>query len=461
MKKRTWRVALAVVPLSAFASLASHAASLPTPSGAAIEVPSFIDVDEAFHRATAGRPLDTALLTFAANELRPVSSGGGDSGGGIIDEDVVPIEEVTGSTTTVRLLPIAGVAPEVARELHRRVALLELLLGALRSYREPEGAPPGRGDEVLQMASTAHLELFVAHSIAFLEGQTREEKCLSYQRAIEHARYVGFGADFGLPVPVRAGWETLLEEARTFHAGPFADQIPANLCAMRKAVRKAEVESMLRAGIDQRIRARVEAEIDATSQSLAEKERQYAAALRDSAVELPTREIFLLKKTVEDTATLYEFVERDTLGLERAPATTPPGQPLMTRLRAKRGEIDRIRNNASAAGVDADVAAARATLERHAALLAAVVESLREIANTPGLDWATQEKLGVCATIPGALTPENFGEYAGRVDACLTEAARAYSALKDEAGVSDPTRTAFVEKVAGLSKAYIGYINSL
>lgn len=461
MKKRTWRVALAVVPLSAFASLASHAASLPTPSGAAIEVPSFIDVDEAFHRATAGRPLDTALLTFASNELRPVSSGGGDSGGGIIDEDVVPIEEVTGSTTTVRLLPIAGVAPEVARELHRRVALLELLLGALRSYREPEGAPPGRSDEVLQMASTAHLELFVAHSIAFLEGQTREEKCLSYQRAIEHARYVGFGADFGLPVPVRAGWETLLEEARTFHAGPFADQIPANLCAMRKAVRKAEVESMLRAGIDQRIRARVEAEIDATSQSLAEKERQYAAALRDSAVELPTREIFLLKKTVEDTATLYEFVERDTLGLERAPATTPPGQPLMTRLRAKRGESDRIRNNASAAGVDADVAAARATLERHAALLAAVVESLREIANTPGLDWATQEKLGVCATIPGALTPENFGEYAGRVDACLTEAARAYAALKDEAGVSDPTRTAFVEKVAGLSKAYIGYINSL
>ncbi|WP_437779258.1 hypothetical protein [Sorangium sp. So ce1097] len=461
MKKLTWRVALAVVPLSAFASLASHAASLPTPSGAAIEVPSFIDVDEAFRRATAGRPLDTALLTFASNELRPVSSGGGDSGGGIIDEDVVPIEEVTGSTTTVRLLPIAGVAPETARELHRRVALLELLLGALRSYREPEGAAPGRSDEVLQMASTAHLELFVAHSLAYLEGQTREEKCLSYQRAIEHARYVGFGADFGLPVPVRAGWETLLEEARTFHAGPFAGQIPANLCAMRKAVRKAEVESMLRAGVDQRIRARVEAEIDATSQSLAEKERQYAAALRGSAVELPTREIFLLKKTVEDTATLYEFVERDTLGLERAPATTPPGKPLITRLREKRGEIDRIRNNASAAGVDADVAAARATLERHAALLGAVVESLREIANTPGLDWATQEKLGVCAMIPGALTPENFGEYAGRVDACLTEAARAYGALKDEAGASDPTRTAFVEKVAGLSKAYIGYINSL
>ncbi|KYF94095.1 hypothetical protein BE20_07435 [Sorangium cellulosum] len=461
MKKITWRVALTIVPLSALASLASHAASLPTPSGPAIAAPSYVDVDEAFRRATAGRPLDTALLSFASNELRPPASGGGSSGGEIIEDDAVPIEEVTGSVTTVRLLPIAGVEPAAARELHRRVALLELLVGALRSYREPEGAPAGRSDEVLQMANTAHLELFVAHSLAYLEGQTREEKCLSYQRANEHARYVGFGADFGLPVPVRAGWETLLEEARAFHAGPFADQIPANLCSMRKAVRKAEVESMLRAGIDQRIRLRVEAEIDATSRSLAEKERQYAAALRDSAVELPTREIFLLKKTVEDTASLYEFVERDTLGLERAPATTPPGQSLMARLRAKRSEIDRIRNNASAAGVDADVAAARATLERHAALLGAVVEALREIANTPGLDWSTQEKLGVCATIPGALTPENFAEYAGRVDACLTEAARAYGALKDEASASDPARTAFVEKVSGLSKAYIGYINSL
>ncbi|AUX28980.1 MULTISPECIES: hypothetical protein [Sorangium] len=461
MKRRTFRVALAVVPLSALASLASHAASLPTPSGPAIEVPSFVDVDEAFRRATAGRPLDTALLSFASNELRPRASGGGSSGGEIIEDDVMPIEEVTGSVTTVRLLPIAGVEPATARELHRRVALLELLVGALRSYREPEGAPAGRSDEVLQMANTAHLELFVAHSLAYLEGQTREEKCLSYQRAAEHARYVGFDADFGLPVPVRAGWETLLEEARTFHAGPFAEQIPANLCAMRKAVRKAEVESMLRAGIDQRIRLRVEAEIDATSGSLAEKERQYAAALQGSAVELPTREIFLLKKTVEDTASLYELVERDTLGLERAPATTPPGQPLISRLRAKRGEIDRIRSNASAAGVDADVAAARATLERHAALLGAVVAALREIARTPGLDWSTEEKLGVCATIPDALTPENFADYAARVDACLTEAARAYSALKDAAGASDPTRTAFVEKVSGLSKAYIGYINSL
>ncbi|WP_438009657.1 hypothetical protein WME89_13825 [Sorangium sp. So ce321] len=461
MKKRTWRVALAIVPVASLASLASHAASLPTPSGPAIEVPSFVDVDEAFRRATGGRPLDTALLSFASSELRPVSSGGGSSGGGIIDEDAVPIEEVTGSSTTVRLLPIAGVAPATARELHRRVALLELLVGALRSYREPEGAPAGRSDEILQMASTVHLELFVAHSLAYLEGQTREEKCLSYQRAIEHARYVGFGADSGLPVPVRAGWDTLLEEARTFHAGPFSDQIPANLCAMRKAVRKAEVESMLRAGIDQRIRSRVEAEIDATSQSLAEKERQYAAALRDSAVELPTREIFLLKKTVEDTASLYEFVERDTLGLERAPATTPPGQPLISRLRAKRSEIDRIRANASAAGVDADVAAAHGTLERHAALLGAVAETLREIARTPGLDWATQERLGVCATIPDALTPENFAEYAGRVDACLTEAARAYGALKEAAGASDPTQMAFVERVSGLSKAYIGYINSL
>ncbi|WP_437957447.1 hypothetical protein WME76_40025 [Sorangium sp. So ce119] len=458
MKKRSWRVALAIVPIASLASLASHAASLPTPSGPAIEVPSFVDVDEAFRRATAGRPLDTALLSFASSEMRPAASGGGSSGGGIIEEDALPIEDVTGSVTTVRLLPIAGVEPATARELHRRVALHELLLGALRSYREPEGAPAGRSDEVLQMANTAHLELFVAHSLAYLEGQSREEKCLSYQRATEHARYVGFGADFGLPVPVRAGWENLLEEARTFYTGPFAEQIPANLCAMRKAVRKAEVESMLRAGVDQRIRSRVEAEIDATSQSLAEKERQYAAALRDSAVELPTREIFLLKKTVEDTATLYEFVERDTLGLERAPAT---GQPLLSRLRAKRGEIDRIRNNASAAGVNADVAAARATLERHAALLGAVAETLREIARTPGLDWATQEKLGVCATIPDALTPENFAEYAGRVDACLTEAARAYAALKDAAGASDPARVAFVERVSGLSKAYIGYINSL
>ncbi|WP_437318554.1 hypothetical protein [Sorangium sp. So ce385] len=461
MKKHALRIALAIVPLSALASLASHAASLPTPSGPAIEVPSFVDVDEAFRRATAGRPLDSALLTFASNELRPPTSGGGGGGGGIIDEDFVPVEEADGSSTTVRLLPIAGVAPATARELHRRVALLELLIGALRSYREPEGAPPGRSDEVLQMATTAHLELFVAHSLAFLEGQTREEKCLSYQRATEHARYVGFAADAGLPVPVRAGWESLLEQARTFYAGPFAGQIPANLCSMRKAVSKAEVESTLRAGIDERIRFRVEAEIDATSQSLAEKERQYAAVLGASGVELPTREIFLFKKTVEDTATLYEFVERDTLGLERAPATTPPGQSLLSRLRAKRGEIDQIRSNASATGVAADVTAARATLERHAALLGAVVETLREIAQTPGLAFATQERLGVCATIPDALTPENFAEYAGRVDACLTEAARAYGALKDAAGASDPTQLAFVERVSGLSKAYIGYINSL
>ncbi|WP_437672662.1 hypothetical protein [Sorangium sp. So ce131] len=463
MSRRSLRAALAVVPLAALASLASHAASaLPGSSGTAFVAPSIVLLDDAWRAATGDRPLDPALLSFAQTHLSPSASGGGE-GSGPIDLEAVTAEPIEGDgsppVTRVHLLPVKSVDPESARELHRRLALLELLLGKLRDHDAADSTQEerlARSEKVLTIANAAHLELFVGHTLAYLEGQSREEKCLSYQRALGHARYLGFDAADGMPPAVQPGWEALLEGARELYVGPFADEIPANLCELRKAVTKGEVESSLRAGVDQRIRARVEGEIDATTRSLADKERQYAAALNASEIAVPTREIFQLKRAVEDTASLYAFVDADKLGFEKA----PDGKPLLERLREERGKIALLRSNANPADIDGAATAARATLQRHQDLLAGVAARLREIAATPGLDWAAKDRLRVCTTIPETLTAENYPAYAGDLDACLTEVAGVYAALKD-AGVSDPNQVAFVEKLAALSKAYIGYLKSL
>lgn len=463
MSRRKLRAALAVVPL---AIVASHAASaLPGSTGPSFTAPSIVLIDDAWRRATGDRPLDPALLAFAQAHLAPLPSSGGAPGDGVIDLEEAPPEPDAGASPPARvyLLPVKSLDPEAARELHRRLALLEHLLGKLRGRAAADGTleeQAAQSEKVLQTANAAHLELFIGHTLAYLEGQTREEKCQSYQRALDHVHYLGFGAEDGMPAAVHPGWEPLLEQARTFYSEEFAHQIPANLCELRKAVTRGEVESALRTGIDQRIRARVEGELDATTRSLSEKERQYANALNASAIDVPTREIYQLRRAVEDTASLYAFVKEDKLGFETAPATTPPGKPLIEQLRAKRSEIASIRSNANPADLDATTAAARATLKRHEDLLAGVGARLRAIAATPGLDWDAQDRLGVCTSIPETLTPENFPHYTGGLDACLSAVAVTYTALKD-AGVSDPNQVAFVEKLAALSKAYIGYLKSL
>jgi hypothetical protein len=460
MMKRHWKLGLAMAPVSALFALASHAAPLAGSARVGFVPPSIFELRDTFSRATASGPMDPALVSFLASHIAPIASPSQSPGGGRdIDED--PLATPGGTRPpAVRILPIASLEPAAERDLHFRTALHERLLKGLRDYRESK-ADADRADEVERLGQTAHLELFVGYALFYLEGESREQKCLAHERAVEHARQLGWeGTALPMTPKVREGWGPLADAAKSLHDGPFATQIPAHLCDARSVVRKTEVESQARAAVDARIGSRVETEIDATTRTLAGKQAQYASALNASVVAVPTREIFALKRAVEDSATLYEMVRSDALMLERAPQTTPPQAPLLERLRTKRAQLDELRTKAGGGELDAVVSDANKNLAANAAIVKDLRDVLKQIAETPGLNPATATKLAVCTDIPEQITPEGLVAMAATLDACLVEVGTVYGDLKKQA-TTDPDATLFAQKSSGLSKAYINYVNSL
>src|SRR6185295_8696368 len=77
-----------------------------------------------------------------------------------------------------------------------------------------------RGTKIQANGAAAHVELFLAYSLAYLEGESREDKCTSYLRAGDQARYLGWtpsASSVARPV-VRPGWEALESQAADFFA---------------------------------------------------------------------------------------------------------------------------------------------------------------------------------------------------------------------------------------------------
>jgi hypothetical protein len=458
LKRPLPRWAVLAAPAVALVALASHAQTS-SPSGLAATTYAFTDIEAMWQRATGGQPADAAWIAFLAQQLESTTAPSSTPPpGGVIDLDEAPATP-TGGSVTRRLLPVASLpcaTPAMgcasAADLHRRSALLERVVSALGSYRDAT-ASATRSQEVLELGRAAHVELFVAQSLAFLEGGTREEKCTAYRRALEHARFVGF--DDASTVAVRRGWEGTLASARAFYKDTLSTQVPAALCELQPATTKAATESALRAAVDERIRDRVEREVDATKASLASKETQYATLLQRSAIAVPTKQIFALKRAVEDSATLEGFVTGDTLFLQKAP---PNGKSYLERVRETLAHLEEIRQRGDRTEISALEAEARGRLTEMQAVLARHVATLREIATLPELDATTRASMPACATIPPALTEQNFVAYADSWETCVTQVARAYSSLKDRRGDA-PTYLPFLEKVTALSRAFVATAN--
>jgi len=447
MKSRGWMLLAALAPL---VSLGVQAQPAPGQDVTNTPLYSFTEIQETWERATKGKALEVDLKSFP----------GGSSGG-----DVLKLEEPS-DTASVTTLPVRNLEASMARELHRRSALLERMLTMLGAYKDPT-ADPKRSDKVRELGNAAHLEVFIAQSLFYLEGQTREEKCLSYGRALAHARFLGWQRGVALPTDlplVPSGWEALAGSARSFFATGFTSRIPERLCELHPLVTRSDTEEKLRGLIDKKIRARVDQATDDTFQSLSGVRARYATALGKSRIEVPTAEIFALRRAVEDSASLLQFVEEDQLMLENAPPPKTPRQPqtsLLDQLREKHQKLSTLQSNASDGSLDETLSKAGQGLEQHQKSLSELTRLLREISTTRGLDDTTRASLGVCSALPQEVTRENHPSFVTQLDTCLSQMARALEGLKQRQGADlAPAPVLFITKVNELSEVYLALLNS-
>jgi hypothetical protein len=189
---------------------------------------------------------------------------------------------------------------------------------------------------------------------------------------------------------------------------------------------------------------------------------EYTAFDQASQIDVPTRNIFNLKKAIEDSSTLYSFVALDELMLERlppdlkVPAGLAPPVPYMTQVAAKSAQVAAIQ--ASTTAVDSNITAAAALYARHLTLLGSVVQALRDISSLPGLDPATQARMSDCANLSAdTITAQSFAATASALDRCLSEVAAVYTQLS-QGPAANPSYQPFINEMAELSQAYVGVV---
>jgi len=451
-----WLAVLA--PAALFVSMASHA-DVATPT-VTVTYP-YDSLQEMWRRATNNVPVSAAAIAFLADKTKVVeTTSAADPVPQVVElGEEEPPPSSNAPAVSRKLLPIASLDVTLSRDVHHRVALLERLVAAFRDYRDPL-ADANRANDVKVLGNTAHLELFVAHALVYLEAESREQKCASYSRAKEHASYLGWTDTSSTPPPVtvRAGWESTSSAARSYYGASFTRQIPANLCDLPIVKTRAEVENALKAQVDGRILAEAQRQVQDTVGKLGPHREAYARALDKSNLDLPTAKILALRKAVEDSSSLHAFVTDDTLMLEAGRGTT---KSFLTRLTEQAAAMRASAQTETANGgaLDQTSADATAKIDAYNRTLADVVTTLKSIAATPGLDAATRASLDVCNAIPGSLTSDNFPAYAASLDRCITAVAGALSALKDRSG-SHPSFTPFIQKVTALSQAHIALLNA-
>jgi hypothetical protein len=261
---RRFRLAALLVPAGAFLSLVSHADLAPS------QPPTFgaiIDINAAWTRATGNQPLDPSLLQFVSSNLQ-LAAGGSASSGGSLDLEDDSSASSSGATPHVQVFPVATLPDSNwSKELHRRVALLELLLRAAHNTTVAAIAAGSAGSYAAAFEptiNTAHLELFVAYSVAFVEAETKDDKCNNYHRALDHAQFLGWrpgGQSSSTAVPTLAAWGGLVSQAGTLFSASIGNPafIPSTLCTMSPAATSSQVESQIRGDIDSAITKRVTA----------------------------------------------------------------------------------------------------------------------------------------------------------------------------------------------------------
>jgi hypothetical protein len=308
------------------------------------------------------------------------------------------------------------------------------------------------------------LELFVAYAAFYLEGESKTEKCRSFDRALEHARFLGFRPDrrsgAAPTANVRESHRALHAQAWSFYAGGFASSIPQDVCDREPVVTRSEDEQRARARVDFTISGRVSGAMDKQLAALAGPQQVFKKLEDESEVQVPTRAIFQLKRAVEDSAALYQFVQSDALLLETGSRETGVTS-LLERVEAQRGRLQELKQKSEQGGIELDegARAARSVLDKYNVTIESIVVALKEAAVLPGLDAALRSSLAPCSALPTTLTIENSETFASGLGDCMRRVADAYTSLKGRVG-SDAEYVLFTQRTTDLSSAYIAYFRS-
>src|SRR5512145_1288286 len=298
----------------------------------ALPVHDFTDLTKAWNLATnSGNPLPLEWITFASTALQKPQETGKSAGGVMMIGRTSPTAAAPVATPVVAF-PIVSLPGGDAEEAHRRNMGLQLFLTAVSRFQ-----PTASAGSVTSEARTAliqslpgwtraaHLELLVTEAIFFLSAAAKHDKCLHLERLQEHAAYLGWKAVTQSAATARTevlsvlppAWSSLESSARTFYDSNIAGQpVLETICEISPSVSNAEVETEVKNLIEQRIVMRFEnlaveigSALDGPVSELVKLEEQ-------SAVNVPTKELFELERTVTDTQTLVDYVKNDASGLE-------------------------------------------------------------------------------------------------------------------------------------------------
>ncbi len=437
-----------------------------------LPVPEFVDLQETWTHATRGVPLPLEWVSFATNALQKPEATG-KSAGGITLIGGTSGGSSGGSSPPVALLPIVSLASGDALEAHRRSMGLQRFLTVVSRYRPASGS--AASDAGATDARTAllqalpswtrasHLELLVTEAVMFLAGASIHEKCLHYDRLQEHAVFLDWRAVSGAPAASPAGgtnaaaavptaWGALETKAKAFYDGYLAQQASlAKVCDLSPPVSNSDVEKEVKDVLEARVVERFQ-ELAAQVGSALETPIAGLVALEErSAVDVPTKQMFELSRSVQNTASLVDYVQKDELGLE----TARNGIPSL-RAQAVAAEQSAKDEAANQVGGMDQLDAGAADLAAALRALGAIAGKLRDIGSIAGLTT----ELALCRNIvvSNDPTPAQNDALSRDIDRCLGAIGQAYTRLSSDAGQDPrlPQFREFASKVAGLSQRIAG-----
>jgi hypothetical protein len=445
----------------ALVALVASAVESSTANGE-LPVHDFVDLNEAWLHATRGLPLPVEWISFASTALQKPETTGKSAGG------VTLIGGLSSSTTNttatpVAILPIVSLGGSDMLEAHRRSMGLQLFITAVSRFRpstDPNDAGvTGAGVQDARMSliqalpgwtRATHLELFVTETVFFLQGESKHDKCLHYERLQDHARSLGWTptappAGMGTSAAVPAAWSVLESSAKGFYVSYISGQsVLPKVCELSRSVTSDDLEKEIKDIVERRLVERFQELAGQVGSAMETPLANLVALENQSVVDVPTKAMFELNRATQNTASIVTYVQKDELGLESGSLSWR-----MQAAEAERRAASEVQNQIG--GLER-LDAARAELAATLHELRNISSKLQQIGSLAGFgtELAACQRLGVVSEP----TPSQNDALIRGFDACLGAIGRAYTRLKTEAD-QDPRGPAFREfasKVAGLSQ---------
>ncbi|MDQ3235293.1 MAG: hypothetical protein M3Q07_26075 [Pseudobdellovibrionaceae bacterium] len=302
--------------------------------------------------------------------------------------------------------------------------------------------------KVLKQRQTAiELERFTVAVAFYLNAEKMAQKCNFYREA------KGIGTSLGLDgsriAEVPDGWQTFLQEARSFYqdGSKGLARIPAHICSLSTVQSRGAVEDKVTASVDTNIADLMRKATEDHHQILQKRLGDLGQDVRDSAIDIPVRGVFALDKGFKDTNDLLNLVRSDLLGLY----TAKQGLSLMQQIEARLKNMDGSRTR---------VKDANDKLQAFSGFMQTLLRQLEALPLTQGLGATDREQLGVCLGLSKVPTdtPTALQEYQDKFTTCLTKTAEVYGRIRNEMK-DDPEVREFAKHLGSLANLYLSQWN--